>query len=379
MAEAGALVPRPPPSSGAERARSAGLRRGCAPDASPVRVRRVPLAQRTEVLLTDLLHSRITQLRNLFRSLDVDHAGRIPVRRFEEGVADFFHLQSDPESVRALQRILSAADPGGSGKLSFRDFYGVLRGAAAALAPEDAELERERFGRPGLMDKKLFALLANAQVLDVGVLTRRPCNEIGSAWTSPPYAVLGDAERMAAMETGYISSRTARLKSFFAGADRDGNGRLSHQEFRAGLRRLCPQASRLQVEELVRALDEHGRGYIELNDFLTRFSLDFLNKPSQQGSPGSTNILYWPASVKRDRTQPEPLSRRLRHAVAPRCHTRAEALRFAETQRQLRGTDPARAERMRIPPMTARGADGELISPRAKQQQGASVTLPKVR
>lgn len=62
------------------------------------------------------------------------------------------------------------------------------------------------------------------------------------------------------------------LRSAFSRMDRDGDGTLSHDEFRRGLRNLSANISEAQIDGLLRRLDPLKREKISFGKFVDRFS-----------------------------------------------------------------------------------------------------------
>eukprot|EP00759_Apiculatamorpha_spiralis_P012872 PhF_6_TR19726/c0_g1_i1/m.28792 len=245
---------------------------------------------RIDSALRDKIYMKSFQLRNLFRSLDVAHNGFVSIQKVTEAFRKELSLKT-AEEFSALKRVLDVADKNKNGFLSYDEFTAAMRTMAAQEQPSNTSVELDRFQHSGIT-RSMHKILDRGDN-DVGLINRRPANELGVARTNPPFNMIGDSERIAAMHSAVLVAREEQLKKVLLHHDANRDGLLSHQEFRAALRELEPQISIFHEGDMIRQLDVERRGWVVIDDFLRRFGFTFLQPPSLRGSLGAGNILAW--------------------------------------------------------------------------------------
>ncbi|KAJ9463150.1 hypothetical protein DIPPA_30780 [Diplonema papillatum] len=145
----------------------------------------------------------------------------------------------------------------------------------------------------------------------------------------PPYAISRDAECMQALVDEYIVTRCRRMSDCLRRhGSPDREGWLTTEEFAAALRKVERYGtSAREVEALVDVLDPKNTGFVGIQDFLTRFAIEFLKGKSSRltigtdGNDGRVNLMQWPESLRttysKDRLL-EALRRRRRFGRPPR-------------------------------------------------------------
>jgi Ca2+-binding EF-hand superfamily protein len=151
-----------------------------------------------------------------------------------------------------MEQAFLALDADGSGSVSHKEFREGLRALGIALPhaqmkellmifdeDNDGEIDYQEFMREFLSE---------------------PESLVESLWGLQSKLTLVDAE-----------FAEQDLTASFAALDWNGDGSITHEEFRAGLRRIGVSLPKGQVDELIRAFDADGDGVIEYCEFVREF------------------------------------------------------------------------------------------------------------
>ena len=140
----------------------------------------------------------------------------------------------------------------------------------------------------------------------------------------PPYAVCGDSDHMKTIIKEYFRDRCERMQEVLLQHCAPGRpGYLTPAEFKKAMLVMERYgANDKEVEALVNVMERRTTGLISVDDFLDRFSLEYLKGRSMRlsvgrcNNDGNSNTLQWPASL-----QPEFKKKELMEALRTRQFT----------------------------------------------------------
>jgi hypothetical protein len=165
--------------------------------------------------------------------------------------------------------------------------------ACAAQQQEVKDWEK-RFKAYGCVD-------ARVQAATTGVV--RSAAKYMKEYHGPPYAVTGDSDHMQALHAQYFMGRCDRMRQVLTAAAK-GRKEMTAEEFGRALNNsLRYGISEREIDDLLSVLDPKKTGTVSIDDFLNRFSVEYLKPKSLRNTVGAThndgktNALQWLASL----------------------------------------------------------------------------------
>ena len=202
----------------------------------------------------------ITQLRHalsscygtvsdLFRDWDEDNSGQVSKAEFRK-ILPILGLSADKADVDAF---FDTLDEDLSGQISYEELYNKLRAGA------DVQLDANMYaGMAGRID----TIAVNAKALRGGVLLDNISGIFGS---EAPLSA--DAERSVIEQLrDALSANMTRIIDLFREWDSNGDGQISHSEFRKALSMLGLRANKDTLNALFDEFDENGSGSLDFKE-----------------------------------------------------------------------------------------------------------------
>ena len=240
----------------------------------------------------DLLHTeRYSIIREFTKdgsSADVPR----PAREVYERLVRVLHLTKHSWKRSLATMVKHHTDASG---LVSPAVFGSSRGARKPHAGEDNE-DIKRYCSGVLTKAQAQALQTSRS--EVGLGMPRPRNILGDAHTLPPFAVLGDSERMRALGSHMLNQREQNIRNTFEPLSTDGNmihmsvfvKKLPECLAGMGMRLTMPQK---QATELAYALDPDQAGFISISRFIRMYSMELMKRPSMRSTLLLKETMSW--------------------------------------------------------------------------------------
>eukprot|EP01063_Lacrimia_lanifica_P018434 TRINITY_DN25345_c0_g1_i1.p1 TRINITY_DN25345_c0_g1~~TRINITY_DN25345_c0_g1_i1.p1 ORF type:complete len:398 (+),score=116.34 TRINITY_DN25345_c0_g1_i1:54-1247(+) len=263
--------------------------------------------------LFDMLHARRFAIRKEFMQDGVPLGTKVDGKAAAKRVAHVLRLRSRQDRQLLLRLIQSQCDEAGCIDPETIGATRVKKGDA-----EHEQLEETRF-RGGVLQPFQQTVLA-AKKSEIGLGIKREHYAAGGRrHAHPPYAVLGDSERMSAVESAAINYKIDVIRGefdrAFAGLLPGGSAAVDlvpRNVFFTGLRAAMQRwkynstLSWHQCLQIAAALDPDQTGFISLNNFIKHYAWELMKRPSMRATLGSGDILSWGGWGDDDSVPPPP-------------------------------------------------------------------------
>ena len=244
-------------------------------------------------MVRDLINSKKYQIRNQF----VD--GTATVEEAKKVLHEILKIDE-----RILHKVIEEANPV-DGRILIKNI-----GKGPEVEDQQSTNDQKRY-EEGVLNKSMSIILKRCKS-QVGLGNKRPTNILGKLQCDPPYAVLGDTERMLALESASLSFRTDQIRNFFRKQlSSYPEEHIPHKAFYNTLCKLLqashhPSSLALdQILDTMKVLDSNNTGFVSLTEFLKKYSLELLKKPSMRVTLGRENPLRWSGVPQVSKTEPD--------------------------------------------------------------------------
>eukprot|EP01006_Ploeotia_vitrea_P017021 TRINITY_DN48012_c0_g1_i1.p1 TRINITY_DN48012_c0_g1~~TRINITY_DN48012_c0_g1_i1.p1 ORF type:complete len:487 (+),score=38.80 TRINITY_DN48012_c0_g1_i1:80-1540(+) len=204
-------------------------------------------------------------------------------------------LKFSPHQRTVLESLLTQHGQD-RGDVTFSRFETSLKKQGRQDNEHQYAVEINRFMRPGIMDRKLQKVVQRSNETEdenrVLLTTARENNQLGASVVQPPYAVMGDSERMGGIISAYLEAREDTLKNAMDQYS-DSGGNIAYADFQKALLKYDKCTSQSEMDDLMTVLDPRKKGFFSIDKFLSAYGQEYIKKRSQRSTGG--NPLAWTA------------------------------------------------------------------------------------
>ena len=255
---------------------------------------------------------------------------------FCQGVEAAFTLS--PEHRRELRSLVSLAFSDSQCQYEPKEFIARLKLHDRTHNPGRERWEHDRFDVDGVMDGKIRKVFRHPDARNhVSMAHRRPSHELGEVTVNPPYGILGDAERMAALISSSLDLQHDTLRNALQQRQvPPGSGRVDHKGFAAALSESVGHIFASDITKLLAVVDPKRLGWVHIASFLRGSGLEYLKKKADRKSL-SGDPLIWEVNNNTTTTDKAFKPPRAKLRCSP---NRSYILRRRENSRNQRFKDP---------------------------------------
>lgn len=207
--------------------------------------------------LKEAMHSSLSRITDIFRSMDRNYDGRVSRREFVSVLplvfgADWAKSNDIPFDTPTMGALFDALDVDGSGDIEYNELNAALRRTDGVAL--DGKLLAGAMGKIDTESKNKIALRSSAAARREAAVRNR----------EKPLRTSASVDEL----TAALVRGCTRVSALFRALDRDGDGQLSKEEFRAVLPLLGfdSKQCRSVADEVFDSIDLDGNGFLKLEE-----------------------------------------------------------------------------------------------------------------
>eukprot|EP00929_Paragymnodinium_shiwhaense_P087242 TRINITY_DN47489_c0_g1_i1.p1 TRINITY_DN47489_c0_g1~~TRINITY_DN47489_c0_g1_i1.p1 ORF type:complete len:894 (+),score=299.24 TRINITY_DN47489_c0_g1_i1:215-2896(+) len=201
---------------------------------------------------------RGVDIKRLFAKVDKDGSGKLDREEFRHALRVKVKLSPEEVSDKAFNRLFKVLDPGQSGAIEVDELEKFVEEDGLSSESEEADISPMKGLQTG--SSKMPPEMARRSLIDA------------AAHAKPLDDEVLEKVRKRLRAAAYDGPRGVNIDRLFRKLDKDGSGKLDHEEFRLALRmrlRISPDdLSDSQIAGLCLALDDDGDGYVEVYEIV---------------------------------------------------------------------------------------------------------------
>jgi Ca2+-binding EF-hand superfamily protein len=163
-----------------------------------------------------------------------------------------------------MAKVFSRMDRDGNGEVEIDEFKEALKGLGIPLSLDEAKKIISRFAPNGRSIKFKDFLVSFVPPSSSGDEQDRQMVDM----------LVGRMRHLMEDRLGGKTNPARRLKEAFARFDRNGDGKISHREFKDGMTDLKIDLSRGETEQVLRRFDADNSGFLDYGEFMDLLQFD---------------------------------------------------------------------------------------------------------